>query len=52
VVDAFPSGETGEGREHETRIRRYSPIVVNTQKQLQQAFEELKEGTFLKTEQK
>jgi redox-sensitive bicupin YhaK (pirin superfamily) len=27
----------------------YGPIVMNTQEQLQQAFEELKEGTFLKT---
>jgi hypothetical protein len=27
----------------------YGPIVMNTQEQLQQAYEELKEGTFLKT---
>jgi quercetin 2,3-dioxygenase len=26
----------------------YGPIVMNTQQQLQQAFEELEEGTFLK----
>jgi redox-sensitive bicupin YhaK (pirin superfamily) len=26
----------------------YGPIVMNTQEQLQQAFEELREGTFLK----
>ena len=26
----------------------YGPIVMNTQDQLQQAFEELREGTFLK----
>jgi redox-sensitive bicupin YhaK (pirin superfamily) len=26
----------------------YGPIVMNTQAQLQQAYEELKEGTFLK----
>ena len=26
----------------------YGPIVMNTQQQLQQAFEELREGTFLK----
>jgi redox-sensitive bicupin YhaK (pirin superfamily) len=25
----------------------YGPIVMNTQEQLQQAFEELREGTFL-----
>jgi redox-sensitive bicupin YhaK (pirin superfamily) len=27
----------------------YGPIVMNTQEQLQQAFEELNEGTFLKS---
>ncbi len=27
----------------------YGPIVMNTQEQLQQAFEELREGTFLKS---
>ena len=26
----------------------YGPIVMNTQEQLRQAFEELEEGTFLK----
>jgi len=26
----------------------YGPIVMNTQEQLRQAFEELREGTFLK----
>ena len=28
----------------------YGPIVMNTQEQLQQAFEELREGTFLKNQ--
>ena len=28
----------------------YGPIVMNTQQQLQQAFQELEEGTFLKTD--
>ena len=27
----------------------YGPIVMNTQQQLQKAFQELEEGTFLKT---
>jgi len=27
----------------------YGPIVMNTQQQLQQAFEELEKGTFLKS---
>jgi hypothetical protein len=27
----------------------YGPIVMNTQKQLQEAFEELESGTFLKS---
>jgi redox-sensitive bicupin YhaK (pirin superfamily) len=29
----------------------YGPIVMNTQQQLQQAYEELQEGTFLKASQ-
>jgi quercetin 2,3-dioxygenase len=28
----------------------YGPIVMNTQEQLQKAYQELQEGTFLKTE--
>jgi hypothetical protein len=28
----------------------YGPIVMNTQEQLRQAFEELERGTFLKTQ--
>ncbi len=34
----------------EEPVAWYGPIVMNTQKQLKQAFEELREGTFLRTE--
>jgi redox-sensitive bicupin YhaK (pirin superfamily) len=36
------------GKPLEEPVAWYGPIVMNTQQQLQQAFEELKEGTFLK----
>jgi len=38
------------GKPLEEPVAWYGPIVMNTQKQLQQAFEELERGTFLKTE--
>jgi redox-sensitive bicupin YhaK (pirin superfamily) len=31
------------------QVAWYGPIVMNTQEQLQQAFEELRDGTFLNT---
>jgi len=37
------------GKPLEEPVAWYGPIVMNTQEQLRQAFEELKEGTFLKT---
>ena len=36
------------GRPLEEPVAWYGPIVMNTQQQLQQAFEELERGTFLK----
>ena len=36
------------GKPLQEPVAWYGPIVMNTQEQLQQAFEELKEGKFLK----
>jgi hypothetical protein len=36
------------GRPLREPVAWYGPIVMNTQEQLQQAFQELKDGTFLK----
>jgi redox-sensitive bicupin YhaK (pirin superfamily) len=36
------------GKPLEEPVAWYGPIVMNTQEQLRQAFEELEEGTFLK----
>jgi redox-sensitive bicupin YhaK (pirin superfamily) len=36
------------GKPLQESVTWYGPIVMNTQVQLQQAFEELREGTFLK----
>ena len=36
------------GRPLQEPVAWYGPIVMNTQEQLQQAFSELKQGTFLK----
>jgi redox-sensitive bicupin YhaK (pirin superfamily) len=38
------------GKPLEEPVAWYGPIVMNTQEELQRAFEELREGTFLKTE--
>jgi redox-sensitive bicupin YhaK (pirin superfamily) len=38
------------GKPLEEPVAWYGPIVMNTQEQLRQAFEELKRGTFLKPE--
>jgi len=37
------------GKPLQEPVAWYGPIVMNTQEQLRQAFEELQEGTFLKT---
>jgi quercetin 2,3-dioxygenase len=37
------------GKPLEEPVAWYGPIVMNTQEQLQQAYEELQEGTFLKS---
>src|SRR5215471_7456444 len=37
------------GKPLQEPVAWYGPIVMNTQEQLQQAFEELREGTFLKS---
>ena len=55
---AVQAGEEGirflliSGKPLQEPVAWYGPIVMNTQEQLQKAFEELREGTFLKTEQK
>jgi len=38
------------GKPLEEPVAWYGPIVMNTQEQLRQAFEEIQEGTFLKSE--
>ena len=38
------------GRPLEEPVAWYAPIIMNTQDQLRQAFEDLQEGTFLKHE--
>ena len=38
------------GKPLEEPVAWYGPIVMNTQEQLRQAYEELREGTFLKAE--
>jgi len=38
------------GKPLQEPVAWYGPIVMNTQEQLRQAFEELEQGTFLKTQ--
>ena len=51
---AVQAGEEGNrfplvsGKPLQEPVARYGPIVMNTQEQLRQAFEELEKGTFLK----
>jgi redox-sensitive bicupin YhaK (pirin superfamily) len=51
---AVQAGEDGirfllvSGKPLEEPVAWYGPIVMNTQEQLRQAFQELQEGTFLK----
>ena len=40
------------GKPLEEPMAWYGPIVMNTQEQLRQAFNELEKGTFLKQQQK
>ena len=37
------------GKPLEEPVAWYGPIVMNTQEQLQQAYDELRRGTFIKT---
>ena len=54
---AVQAGEDGirfllvSGKPLQEPVAWYGPIVMNTQAQLQHAYEELREGTFLKTNQ-
>jgi redox-sensitive bicupin YhaK (pirin superfamily) len=53
VVQAGPDGIRFllvSGKPLQEPVAWYGPIVMNTQQQLQQEFNELQEGTFLKAE--